>query len=285
MKKAIALIIVLSLLMSLGVVATAQDDLEWGTSVECDGGGAFDDGIELTLVQQRPGNQYMVTAVGIDGFDPVLAVALADELDAALCSDDAEEASEYQADLPTTGEVDASNLSAQLAFDLTSDNDFEDVTIVVSSADGQDGEFLLIVEGMYAAGEEDGAGDPFSLYVSPALVESEVVPTAYMISVTEDMDSLIYFIDEEYNALEDEDGNIIGCDDAGSDTCWGDSEDLLGSSISRSEEESLGAWELDAMLSVEIDEEWVGSYLNYAMAAHESEGDYVAVFHLGWASD
>jgi hypothetical protein len=285
MKKAVSLMMVFALLLGLVVVAAAQDDLEWGTSVECDGGGEIEDGISLVIVQQRSGNQYTVTAVGIDDFDPVLAVSLEDDLDDALCSDDERDASYYQADLPTTGEIEGGRNTSQIVFNLNSNNDFENVAIVVGSADGEDGEFLLIIEGMYAAGESDGAGDPFSLYVSPALVESEVVPTAYMVSITEGLDSLIYFIDEDYDALEDEDGNIIGCDDAGSNTCWGDSDDLSDSFVSRTDNRSLAGWEYDAMLSIPIDEDWAGSYLNYAMAGNNSTGDYLAAFHLAWASD
>lgn len=269
------------LLVALPVAADNDYDVDWGRDVECDNKDEIEGGVELTIVQQRSGNQYRVTAIGLDDFDPILAVTLQGEYEDALCNDDDREASDYSADLPTTGDVDDSRDSAQVLFNLNSRNAFENVSIIVGSEDGESGEFLLIIEGMYAS-PADGTGDPMSLYLSPALYESDVTPTAYMISVVNGFDPFMNLINGDYEVIEDNDGNPISCDDAGSELCWGDHDSLRRSYVSRSQDRRLAGGELDSMLSIPIDEDFVGGYLNFIMTSYgSSQGDYVAAFHLG----
>lgn len=280
MKK--ALVFILFLTVSL---VSAQDDLAWGTTAYCEAGGEITDGVEVMVVNQRAGNSYTVTALGLNGFDPVLAVAFSENLGASLCNDDNEDAAYYQAWLPTTGEVEASNLTSQIVFNLNNiDTDFANLSFVVGSVTGEAGEFILIVEGMYAA-PNDGAGDPMSLLVSDALLASEVYPTAYMVSVTSGLDSTLYLINSDYEYLFDDDGNWYGCDNAGYEGCFGENGDLTGYYVSRTEERFAQAWEYDSMLNIPINENWLGTYINYTFAGVESEGDYVAAFHLGWAGE
>jgi|GEM_PF-4327023 len=257
-------------------------DVDWGRDVECRDGDEIEAGVELTIVQQRSGNQYRVTAIGIDGFDPVLAVMLTGDYDDALCNDNDSEAATYSADLPTTGDVDTSRDSAQVIFNLNSSNAFENVSVVVAGEGGSSGEFVLIIEGMYAS-SADGAGDPMSLAISPALIESGVDPSVYMISVVNAFDPLIYLADSSLGQIEDNDGNPILCDDAGSSSlCWGESESLVGSYVSRSQNRQLGGGQYDSMLTLAVDEDLAGFYFNYVMTSYGStEGDYVVAFHMG----
>ncbi|MDQ7035605.1 MAG: hypothetical protein Q9P01_12450 [Anaerolineae bacterium] len=118
---------------------------------------------------------------------------------------------------------------------------FADITLTVGGFGGMGGEFLVIVEGMVAT-SNDGAGDPFSLYVSPALLESGVTPTAYNIAVTNVFDAVITLVDGDYNLMQDEAGSAIYCDDAGNTSlCWGESAPLGRSYVSRSQNRQLPA--------------------------------------------
>lgn len=259
---------------------SADYDVDWGRDISCNGGGGIDDGVELTIVQQRSGNQYRVTAIGIDGFDPVLGVMITGDYNNALCNDDDSEASTYSADLPTTGDVDEQGTNSQVIFNLNSASAFENVSIVVGGFGGSSGEFVLIIEGMYAS-SADGAGDPMSLAISPALIESGVDPTAYMISVVNAFDPLIYLADNELNGLTDDNGDLIGCDDAGS-ICWGDSFSLTSSYISRSGNRQLGGGQYDSMITLPLSPELAGFAFNYVMTSYgDTEGDYLVGFHLG----
>ena len=286
LKRLVTILFLLLLTLSLTTQVFAQDDDEydgdWGRDVECENGDEITGGVEVVIVQQRTGNQYRVTAVGIDGFDPVVGVMLTGEYDDALCNDDSNDADDYEADLPTTGEVDSSGLSSQVVLNLNTSNVFENVSIVVGGFGESSGEFILIIEGMYAS-SLDNAGDPMALTVSPSLFESEIDPTIYMISVVGAFDPLIYLADSNLGSLEDEDGDPIICDDAGvSGLCWGESDGLAGSFISRSNNRQLGGGQFDSMLTIPLTEEELGSDFLYVMTSYgDTEGDYVVVFHLG----
>lgn len=253
---------------------------EWGAVVDCGGGQLIENGVGFTIVQQRSGSRYRVTAVGIGDFDPVLAVT--DDYGGVICNDDASDASVYSANLPTTGQVTSSGRSSQVIFDNNSTNAFENVNIVVGGYQGQGGEFIVIVEGMIAS-SADGIGDPFSLYVSPALLMSGVDPTAYMIAVTQRFDPTILLIDGNYNTIEGDDKQPIGCDDAGTGSCWGESRSLNGAYVSRSNNRQLPGGTLDSMMTIPLDGTW-GGYYNFAMTSFGGTyGDYIAAFHLGTA--
>lgn len=257
-------------------------DVDWGRDVECRDGSDIEAGVELTIVQQRSGNTYRITAVGIDGFDPVLGVMLTGDYDDALCNDNDSEAATYSADLPTTGDVSSDRNSAQVVFNLNSSNAFENVSIVVAGEGGSSGEYVLIIEGMFAS-SADGAGDPMSLAISPALFESGVDPTVYMISVVSAFDPLVYLADSQLAQLEDNDGNPIRCDDAGSSAlCWGDSDSLTSSYVSRSQNRQLAGGQFDSMMTIPLSSNTVGFFFNYVMTSFgTTEGDYVVAFHLG----
>src|SRR6478735_3553052 len=92
------------LFICVGLVSAQDDELTWGTTAFCEDGGEITDGVEVMVVNQRAGNSYTVTAIGIGDFDPVLAVAFSTNLEASLCNDDSEAAGSYQAWLPSTGE-------------------------------------------------------------------------------------------------------------------------------------------------------------------------------------
>ncbi|HEX2622217.1 MAG TPA: hypothetical protein VHL11_18795 [Phototrophicaceae bacterium] len=251
-----------------------------GMSVNCDDGSHFDNGVEVRVIQMRAGFNYTATAIGLDGFDPVLAVLNSEGQ--GLCTDDDSNAAEYTASLPTTGDIDASRQNSQIFFANNSNSAFADISLVVGGLDNQTGEFLLVLEGMVVT-DADGAGDAFALQITPGMVASGVTPSAYMISVTNGLDPLMATIDKDYNFITDKDDNYVACDDAGTDTCWGDSTDLTGYYISRTESRQLAGGQYDAMLSLPIDEGYEGKFFNFLMRSSEQKtfGDYIVVFHIG----
>lgn len=275
--------------LSLGAVLLlpaalqAQDGM--GFSVDCDNGASFSNGIEIIVNQMRSGFTYEATAIGLDGFDPVLAVVGEDG--DGLCSDDERAARNYDADLPTTGYVRSSNLSSQVSFDTTGNAAFQDVSLVVGGYGDQTGEVVVVLEGM-AVTSEDNAGDPFSVNITPEMVGSGVPLSVYMLTRgTSGVDPLIYMTDADFNVLQDTDGNDIYCDDAGTNSCWGESVDLSPYSVSI-DTGTLPGWQYDAMLvtgleDLELSSDRFDNYLTYAMTSFEgrSEGQYLLVFHFG----
>lgn len=255
-----------------------------GMTVTCDTGVTFNNGVEVVVSQMRSGFTYTATAVGLNGFDPVLAV-----LDAngnGLCSDDDANAASYAANLPTTGSVNGSNLSSQVRFDQNSAETFADVSLVVGGFGNQTGEFLLILEGM-AVTSGDQAGDPFLVQVTQEMLNSGVPLTVYMLTRGQSgVDPYIYLLDANGNPLQDDSGADVYCDDAGNpNLCYGDSVALDNSTVTINTG-TLPGWTLDSMLSLPLSaftfEADAVNYLNYLMTSFgSSEGQYLLVFHMG----
>jgi hypothetical protein len=255
---------------------------QMGVNVTCPNGLEITNGVEVAVIQMRSGYDYTATAIGINGFDPVIAL-LNDSGQAELCNDDESAARNFSADLPTTGYIAPSSTTAQQSFSNNQPN-LSDVSIVVGSySEGGTGEFLIVLEGM-AFTESDNAGDPFSMLITPGMLASGIDPTAYMISVNANLDAYISLIDEDYNIFVDNYGNqIMYCDDAGTTLCDGYSVGLDGYYVSRANGSTLGGFGYDAMLNVPIEYGDEYQYLNFLMhsSSYASHGYYVVAFHLG----
>ena len=269
------------------VPQTNTSGLAAGFSVTCDNGASFDNGVEIIVNQMRSGFTYTATAVGIGGFDPVLAVL--DETGTGLCSDDASGASRYSANLPTTGQVSGSGLSSQVVFDQNSAETFANVSLVVGGFGNTSGEFLLILEGMAVSADADGAGDAFSVRLTPGMVASGVPLTLYMITRGQSgVDPLMYQSDADLNVLPDIDGVDVICDDAGNPSlCYGESFDLSPYTVTINTG-TLPGWEYDSMLSLPLTGLQLSSdsdfnFYNFVMTSfqQQSEGQYLLVFHIG----
>lgn len=284
MKRSLLLTVICVVLLAAPVLAQAQ--IPSGLSVTCSDGSRFDNGVEVVISQMRSGFNYTATAVGINGFDPVLAV-----LDArthqGLCSDDTASAKRYAANLPTTGRVPASDYSSQVTFSQTSGNTFADISLVVGGYGNQTGEFVLILEGM-AVTSGDGAGDVFQVNITPGMVASGVPLTAYMITRGQSaVDPLMYLADDNLNVLKDSNNYEFFCDDANDSTACYTPMDMSNSSITIASG-NLTTWDKDAELSLDISGMTLSSdatqnHLNYVMTSYkqQTEGQYLLAFHIG----
>lgn len=254
-----------------------------GVHVDCGSNVSFDNGVEIIIRQMRSGFNYTATAIGLNGFDPVLAV-LDTETGEGLCADDAQDAADFEAGLPSAGVVDASPTSSQVQFSQTSGHGMADVSLVVGGFDNAAGEFVLILEGM-AATQADGLGDPFSVRLTPGMVGSGVPLTVYMISKTNVFDPLMYLADENNEVFTFDDGTQLFCDDAGTDQCWGDSVDLSDSYVPMISGRLLPGGPYDAMLQIPISDFEVSPSeffaLTFLMTSYQQStfGDYVIAFH------
>jgi hypothetical protein len=258
---------------------SGNSDLEFGRSISCEGT-EFDNGVEFTFIQMRVRSTYTVTAIGLNGFDPVLAVVTEDG--DGLCNDDSDIAAGYGAYLPTTDEVDFSNNSAQVIFTNNDTGEaFRNVTFVVGGKDNESGEFVLLLEGLTLS-SADGYGDSISAYISPSMARSGAPLTAYMISVTDVFDPWIGLINSDFEVLQDNDGNSFSCDDAGYNSCWGDSTKMDGFGVSRSNGRVLAGGLKDAMINLPIDSSVEGLYFYFLMSTIQGTyGDYIVAFHAG----
>jgi hypothetical protein len=256
-----------------------------GLSVVCPNGISFTNGAEL-VVNMRPGFKYTATAIGIGSFDPIIAVM--DEDGTTLCNDDG--GAGYIANLPTTGAIGPSNLTAHMPFTY-SGGELGNVSFIVGSVGSTAGEFLLLVEGLAVTrgdGSGEGAGDPFVINVSPNLVASGIGQTAYMIAVTNALDTMITTVDRDGRILRLSDGTPITCDDAGSTSlCFGESASLSNYYVSRENGRSLAGGQYDSMLIIPSDTFTMDGGIvsfRFTSSGQQTVGDYVAAFHMGTAA-
>lgn len=283
MKQTLRLILLLSALLVVGGAAVVQAQTSGSFTVNCDDGSSFTNGVEFRVIQMRAGYDYKATAVGLNGFDPVLAVL--DETGDGLCNDDAAGAARYAADLPSTGVVRASQLSSQITFNPSSDTGFVDVSLVVGGYGDQPGEFILILEGMGAT-EADNGGDPVVVMLTQDMINSGTL-AGYMITRGQsNVDPVISLVDSDYAPLTDDSGTAILCDDSGTNSCWGTTSDLSDYSVTINTG-TLPGWQYDAYLNLDIsgltmskdpDENW----LQFLLSSYPgTSGQYLAVFHAG----
>jgi hypothetical protein len=272
------------------LIGGSNSSLVGGVSVDCGRFGTFDNGIEVTVIQMRSGFSYTATAIGLNGFDPILAVLNTDTGD-GTCVDNEPNATYYAVDLPTTGLTSPSDSTAQLQFSQNTGAGMADQSLVVGGVDNMPGEFVLILEGMAVTGA-DGAGDPFEIQVTPGMVGFGVPLTVYQIATTNDLDtytSLAYLEDDRWNYYFDDDGNqIYYCDDAGTDLCWGDSLDLSDSAVAQANQRVLAGGGYDSMIQIPLQdqgfEEFLadGLWFDFLMSsAQNTTGNYTVVIHAG----
>lgn len=284
MKRFGIVFIVMLAVMAL-VVPAAHAQTLGEFSVECGDGTTFSNGIEFQVVQMRAGYNYTATVVGLNGFDPVLAVLNPDMT--GLCSDDEAAANEYAAHLPTMGQVAASPRSAQLTFNHNDDSGFLDISLVVGGYGDARGEFILILEGM-AATADDNAGDIYAVRLTESMVQSGLPLTMYALTRGQSqVDPGLANLAPGSTTAEayvDSQGRVLACDDAGTASCYGDTVSLEGYSVTL-DSGVLPGWQYDSYLTLPIqnlaladdaDMNWVNLL---AGGVGGSEGEYLVVFH------
>ncbi len=215
----VALITVIALL-SITLPITAQTDLE------CSGGESLADAIRFDMSPVPEDGLVIVTVIGLEGFDPVLGLIYEDGF--ADCVYDDPGADGYGATLPSTGTVDADVTSTQVLIDS------EDgiVGLAVIGYQETSGDFLLMVEGLTFAGAE------WAMTVSPT---ANYALNAYLLAADATLNPALTILTAGGSPLTDGDGAPIQCDDAGTETCWGDPLALSGASIATFDGEFMAA--------------------------------------------
>ncbi len=270
-------------LLSVAVLMVSVMPISAQNTVEitCPDGTSIHNSVKISINMRR-GFTYTATALGIDDFDPAIAILNEDKI--IGCNDDSRDAARYEANLPTTGELSGSTTSAQIPFSHDGDR-FATLSIVVGDVNGANGEFLLILEGM-AVTEADGKGDPFAVQLTPNIIAAGVPLTVYMMALRNDLDPLVQLVDQNGEVIVLDDGTRVECDDAGDESiCFDNATSLDRSFIGRTP-----GGERDAMLSLPIQElnpETAPDLsLAYLMTSFErsSSGDYLIAFHIGIGS-
>lgn len=293
MKRARVLVLfTVILLLAATVAAPISAQAEFTCN---DGSGVVvTNGVEFGL-SVAPGD-YRVTAIGLNGFDPVIAVVeLAENGGGHICNDDEAAASGYAAVLPTAGDVPSSNLSAQVDFSNSGDG-FMDAAILVSDRTGAGGEFIVVLEGM-SVSTDDGDGDLYWANFAGNIVPAGVGVNTYVFHIDPQFDPVLVVVDGN-NQVTTVNGNNVACDDAAdAAACWYadpslGTVSLANASLSDGSNTVVGD-DYDPVIFVPVelldgDAPYDNAFINYLVtgAMYQqgmSTGAYVVVFHTAVA--
>lgn len=247
---------------------------------------AVENGTSITILQMRPGFSYTVTALGVGDFDPVLVVSTTNGRN-MTCSDNSRAAASYSANLPDMGAVRGNDHSAQVTFVPPPVNDLVDMQVSIGGKDGMSGEVILMFEGMGVT-SYDGAGDPFEVLLTNRVANSRASVTAYLIGLDDALDPIIDTADPDMkNYLEDPNGAIIYCDDAGDPQyCWGRTRSMATASVTLGSRTVHGD-AYDSIVSInpiDILGDRMESVIFLMTKTEDSaSGQYLLLFHLGLA--
>ncbi len=292
MRRLSFFFVVLMLMIAMPVSAQKQGKggSTDGVNVDCPDGTQIQNGVEV-IVNMRPGFTYTATAIGVNGYDPIIGVG--DSSGINLCNDDEPSAGKYSVSLPSTGEVDSNKTNAQMPF-YHSNSGLTDISLVIGSSDGSDGEFILVLEGMAVTtndGKGAGAGDPYSVQITQNMIDSGLPLEVYMIAKVQELDPFMQLIDSERNVITLDDGSAVECDDAGSNSCWGDNSSLEQSFVQAPNAQGIPGGSVDSMLSIgleglPLDPDPANNYLKFLMTStgQSTFGEYIVVMHMGLKS-
>lgn len=247
----------------------------------------FNNGTVVTVVQMRSGFTYRATVLGIGDFDPIIVVWSPDAND-GFCSDDSTGANDYAVELPGIGRVANNRLGSQVDFQQPV-NGLADMQLIIggNTASQPSGEFVLIVEGLGVT-DADNAGDPFQVVFTQSMVDSGVPVTAYMLGRERNLDPFLKVVfpeNDQWVTLTDVDNLAVECDDAGTGSCWTDSDSLSGGFVDTSGGRVAGE-DLDSVLRIEpaaaLDAGFSDLYFLFnRFSGSRVDGQYIAVFHMG----
>lgn len=258
-----------------------------GINVTCPDDAEIKNGVHIS-VGMAPDSTYTATVVGVNGYDP--SIALLDGDGVQLCVDDDTVGADYSLSLPTTGSVDTSGSNTQMS--ITNNNsEVTYVSLIIGSPDGSSGEFALVLEGMSvdkSDGKGDGAGDLISVQLTQNMLDSGVPLNVYMMTKVKKLDPVLQLVHADNTVVELKDGSVMECDNAGTDSCWGSSEDLSDSFVSDAANGDIPGTSGDAVMSVPLDgitldENPDNNFFNFLMTSvnQRTFGDYLIVVHIG----
>lgn len=111
--------------------------------------------------------KFSITVIGLDGFDPQVMIKSEDGL-LVGCNNDSEEKAGAGVNLPT-GQIGYSDKTAYVPVrylaDENPDSDPLDYEVIITSANGQSGQFVMIYRGDYIENGDDF--DQFTVYTTP----------------------------------------------------------------------------------------------------------------------
>lgn len=269
--KTIIAVLLACVIATAGIMTFAQ-----GVEIDCGDDLIILDGIDVQFLNVSAQDVHYVSVLGIDEFDPVLAVFNQQQF--GSCNDNSVEASGIYVDLPATGEIFESEFNSQMEF---TNNTF--MRVVVGEYDDFGGEAVLMVEGLTM----DGQPDRIDVVVTESMIESQIPLTFYALPVTEDLDLTMALVDDNGVPLLADNSEPVECDDAGdNDLCWGAHVPLLDAYTNVSDTRITEGTVISPMLTIPLTPDDAGSIVPVQIGISELDeagvtGEYVFLMYYG----
>ncbi|MDQ7037548.1 MAG: hypothetical protein Q9P01_22705 [Anaerolineae bacterium] len=181
--------ILMLLLMMLPNIVQGQS-----SQIECDAGEQYENQVSLIPPVIAPDDfaQYIVSVMGVDDFNPVIAIAAPDF--PVICNIASEAASLYSMTLPTVGDIPSSFNNTQDFVIFPGQN-----TIQIGEFNNNLGEFVVLIESSFDP--TAATSHSFTFPMTEALLNSGITPTAYLFALTPDFAPTLTVTPQEGEAI------------------------------------------------------------------------------------
>lgn len=219
------------------------------------------------------GFNMVITAVGVDGYDPQITV-----LDASgtivTCNEDSDEAAQVAVNLPSVT-AEPSPTSARADVRVPGDQGRLDYTIIISSQTGTYGEFVMFYQG--AEIRPASEVDEFTVVTNEGQVANEAPLGLYAVNLRRPekavYPTITFAYGDNFSQTCSKSSAAILCD--------GEFEDLTGYSVTLEDETPIPLNGDDAMLYYDLGGEAAEFSLTVASYQAASYGPYTLIIHSG----
>lgn len=223
--------------------------------------------------RQLNGVDLNVTVLGVDGFDPAVALRNAETGEILVCNDDGRDIESVAVNLPSVT-TEPSEKNAQASVRVPSDERW-DVEIIVTSADDVLGEFVVLISGpsVFPAADQDLYG----MATSQSMVDAEVPIGIYVANLGLPQNPL----NPEVTFKFGEDFSETCKASSSSRLCGSNSEDLTGFTVTLEADTPIELTGNDVMLFYQAGGEPSEFDIEVNSADFSSTGPYYLMIHSG----
>lgn len=252
-------------------------------TVDCGEQGVYTNGVEIQVVDIPTDQLYQITVFGLNGFEPVLAIH-SFQNEQTSCVEKHDSIGTVAVELPSTGVVKADPIRSTMNLRHYSPTGSATYGIRVAGANGETGEFVVMIEGPSLDNERNSI-DLYSVSLTPSLVYGDTPINIYMMGINPQTDPILYLVDPiTHDVFLLYDKEPVICDDAGYDSCFGENLSLTNSNVIFNTD-IIPFRATDSHLSIPVQELTVEDellYFNFGATSYidSKNGSYRILFHL-----
>lgn len=269
MRKQLILMVALVLMVGLLPTVAARPASQFAG---CDFEDKLDSGA-FFYAKQLNGVDLNVLVLGVDGFDPAVAIRNVETQEILVCNDDGRDTQDISVNLPSVT-TEPSDKNAQAAVRVPSDERW-DLEIIVTSADDVLGEFVVMISGasVFPAADKDLYG----MATSQSMVDAEVPMGIYVANLGLPQNPL----NPEVTFKFGEDFTETCQASSSSRLCGSNSEDLTGFTVTLEAETPIELTGNDVMLFYQAGGDPSEFDIEVNSANAGSTGPYYLMIHTG----